>query len=220
MTITSPALIGIGGNGYECGKDSVADNLVAHRGFQKVFMSEPLERIIYIMNPWIKINKPVVNPYVEAEGQPKEQFVFWVGQVIKYRQLLEYTDYTGAKRQQDVREFLQLMGTEVGRKIIGENVWVSIADKAIWKVREGGTPVVITGMRYANELAAIKHHGGVLVWVERPGIEVNEHDSETSVKKEDFDIVVMNDGSLDDLEYRSLTMADTLETFIRRGEGL
>jgi hypothetical protein len=87
------------------------------------------------------------------------------------------------------------MGTEVGRMLFGENVWVDIADRKIQAI-EG--PVVITDVRFENEAEYVRSHGGEVWWVYRSGVgPVNSHASDNI----DFatDLIVPNDGTLEDL---------------------
>ena len=126
--------------------------------------------------------------------------------------------YTDAKKHRDAREYLQGLGTEVGRNMIGESTWTDIALEKIRTARAAGHPVVITGIRYPNELELIRSLGGLNVWIDRPqqaperhpltdaidealGIKdsTETHSSETTLSVEDFDAVVENHGSLGDL---------------------
>ncbi len=76
-----------------------------------------------------------------------------------------------------------------------EDVWV----KALL---DGGMParLAISDVRFPNEADAIRAFGGLVVRVERPGVgPINGHESEIALDGYDFDLVVVNDGTLDEL---------------------
>jgi hypothetical protein len=84
--------------------------------------------------------------------------------------------------------------------MIDENVWVDIAIRKIEALTAQGKSVAITGIRYLNERDMLNVLGGRGVWVERPGLEVKQgHASESSLSSADFDMVLFNDGTVEDL---------------------
>lgn len=74
------------------------------------------------------------------------------------------------------RQAMQFLGTEWGRKLIGDDFWI-----AAWRAaveRTGGFHVAGKGwdrlivaddVRFANEAKAIRDRGGIVVRIERPG---------------------------------------------------
>jgi hypothetical protein len=59
---------------------------------------------------------------------------------------------------------------------------------------------VITDTRFPNEAKAIKDAGGMVVRVERSGVKAtNAHPSETSLDNWEFDYVIHNNKSVNDL---------------------
>jgi hypothetical protein len=88
-----------------------------------------------------------------------------------------------------VREFLQKLDTLLEGEV--RNVREEDLIYPNW---------IITDTRFPNEAEAIKKAGGIIIRIERPGIDpVNLHTSETSLDKWNFDHVVVNDGSITDL---------------------
>lgn len=177
-------LFGIGG-ALRSGKDTVADYLVEKHGWIKLGMSEPLNNALLTMNPLVPVRK-------------------WglFTEYIPYAELHSRVGYTKAKTNYEVRRLLQVLGTEVGRKMINENVWVDIAARRIRVHAALGQNVIMTGIRFPNEIKMIQDLEGANLYVTRPDLEVSAgsgHDSETSVTKALFDIEIENDGSLDDL---------------------
>lgn len=201
-------LIGLGGK-LRAGKDVVGDYLAREHGFEKMGMSDALNEALQRIGPdgpWIRLDFDVypVRPWERSVRRGK----YFKGDFVRYRELLDAVGYVEAKRHQDVRAYLQGLGTEVGREMIGEDVWSEIARKKISRLLESGRSVAITATRFLNELDMVRSLGGLTVWIERPGEEtsmgeLSEHASENSVSAEDFDYVLMNDGTLDQL-YRKI----------------
>ena len=119
------------------------------------------------------------------------------------------------------RRILQLLGTEAGRQIIHPNIWVNSLmseykrkeddDRGVY--RENFTSNsnlypnwIITDMRFPNELEAVKSKGGITIRIERPN-EYKEgeptqrsiHPSETALDNAEFDYVVYNTGTIEQL---------------------
>jgi hypothetical protein len=55
---------------------------------------------------------------------------------------------------------------------------------------------IITDLRFPNELEAIKKRNGLTIRINRPGLEENNHISETALDNADFDYVIDNNTSL------------------------
>lgn len=202
-------LIGIGG-WKTSGKDRLADFLVEDHAYGKTFMSEPLLEAVLALHPdggpWVRLDRAVSVPPLRA--------VTWsAGEYVRFGELVERIGYTATKEHSDARAYLQGLGTEVGRRMFGEDVWTDIARSKLVDLHAQG-PAVITGMRYQNELDMVKSLGGVTVWVARPGLEEpnDTHTSETSLSREDFDILVDNDGTLKDLRREATLLHSFLAT--------
>lgn len=92
------------------------------------------------------------------------------------------------------RHAMQTLGTEWGRKLIHPDLWT---DTEMEKNAPFGC-VVFDDCRFPNEVAAIKLAGGQVVKIERPDLFTTmDHASEN--QKLDVDVIVQNDGTLDDL---------------------
>lgn len=201
-------LIGLGG--YEkAGKDAVADILVAEHGWQKTYMSEPLERALLALDPWIHINIIEYNQYGFRKLVLADS-VRWLdndGIMVLYSEIHKIIGYTESKKIANVVAMLQRLGTEVGRNIIGEQTWVIIAGQIIDGALYQQKAISITGIRYKNETAMIKARSGLLCWVKRPGIgPVNHHSSANTLTESDFDLVIENNGTLEDLSIQIATL--------------
>jgi len=127
------------------------------------------------------------------------------------------------------RKLLQLLGTECGRNIIHPNIWTNslFADYKGVKAPNGkwGGHIkypnwIITDVRFPNEAKAIKDRGGIIIRVNRFTEEQkiafaktragrsnnslqlvlkNQHPSETALDDYEFDYVVDNNGTLEEL---------------------
>lgn len=171
----------IGINGYaRAGKDEAAKALVAE-GFERIAFADVLRDMAY-----------AINPYVEYEsGDDIEPG--------RYRRLQDVVDVFGWENAKahypDIRRLLQRLGTEAGRDILGENIWVDTAF-----ARAASDDIVVTDVRFPNEGDAIKARGGVVVNITRPGVgPVNGHVSDNAMEDYRFDEYIRNDGAVEDL---------------------
>jgi hypothetical protein len=100
-----------------------------------------------------------------------------------------------------VRYALQSLGTEWGRKMIGDTVWV---DALIRRLTSGGK-FVIDDVRFPNEAQVLLDWGVTIVRVHRCGVAAMDHDSERGIPDELVNIDLSNSGSLEqtleDLEH-------------------
>lgn len=82
------------------------------------------------------------------------------------------------------RVAMQTLGTEWGREMIGEDLWVNAAMIHAGRIeRTSGSPVVFTDLRFPNEAEAIIEQGGIVIEVIRimgasGAITYNVHPSE------------------------------------------
>ena len=173
-----PKLMGIGGL-KQHGKDEFARNL--GEDWVVIGMAEPLYNQLIIKNYHVDIGPD--------------------GKLRRVTDVLADcgNDWVEAKKNPEIRRMLQVEGTEGGRNVFGEHM-------------EAGKNVAVTGIRFPNEAQAIRDNGGDLVWVERPGFvgdaDANSgHASENSVSSEDFDVIVLNDSTLDALRGKARTVS-------------
>lgn len=219
--MTDTLVIGLGGK-LRSGKDTVADYLASNHDFVKIGMSDALRLALYTQNPWIHITEAEARHLFELTGSAAvamgstgvRTIISPFDQWIKYRVIEDAVGYTEAKDAAgEVREALQVLGTEVGRQIIGENVWVDIAERGIAEYRAQGRSVALTGVRFENEQSMIRRIGGTLAWIERPGLDTATahaaHASEQATG-EDFDLTISNAGTLHDLYANTETLVASL----------
>jgi hypothetical protein len=185
-------LIGISGK-LRSGKDTVADYLVQKYGWVKLGMSDPLNDALIKLDPLILVPDDSVVP----RGYWRYQEI-----VTILEKHFPGDSYTQAKTIPEVRRLLQMLGTEIGRNMFGENVWVDLAADKIQRLRHEGKDVIITGIRFPNESLLIERLGGIRVLVERPGLantDFSSHASEVSLDHDAVDLVIHNSSDLDHL---------------------
>lgn len=158
----------IGLSGYaRSGKDTTAGILVAHYGFERRAFADVLREAVYRLNPQLT-------------------------ETVRVRDVVDEYGWEVAKSNPEVRRLLQVMGTEVGRAMLGEDVWVRRAMKSL------PAKTVFTDMRFPNEANAIRKRGGLVWRVNRPKfVAVNGHVSETALDSYTFDAVINNAGDLE-----------------------
>jgi len=105
-----------------------------------------------------------------------------------------------------VRDFLQKLGTDALRDGLHKNAWVNALMSDYIGMYDLDTDKttypnwIITDTRFPNEAQAIKQANGIIIRVERPGVKpINDHPSEVSLDKWEFDHVIENKGSVEDL---------------------
>jgi hypothetical protein len=99
------------------------------------------------------------------------------------------------------RLILQKMGTEACRHGIADNIWIAALEKRM----QGYDNVVISDVRFPNEMNFVRSAGGVIVRVKR-GKDPSEqelsklHISETAWNSYQPDYMIHNEGSMEDLK--------------------
>lgn len=181
-------IIGLG-HKAQVGKDSIADVLVRKHGFTRLAFADALKQAALDMDPLV-MSPGQVNVNLGA-GR------------LSY--IVEAMGWEDAKKINEVRRFLQELGVAVRR--IDPDIWVR---RVLGQLDD--LDYVITDVRFPNEFEALKGHGALLVEVVRPGLppltgRAARHASETALEGWDWDRVIKNDGTLDDLEY-------TVDTFL------
>lgn len=103
------------------------------------------------------------------------------------------------------RELMQLFGTEFGRNLLGEDIWLRVANTmldgvAVAPEYQDFIGVVIPDVRFENEAEWILGHGGHVIRIERPGVgPVNGHESEKPLPDHLVSYTLHNDKTVSDL---------------------
>lgn len=177
MTSTPTRFIGICGY-KQAGKDTAASALVAHLGYTRFALADPLKEMALDIDP------------ICPDGWLLTDFVGVVG-------------WDEAKQHPDVRRFLQRLGTEGCRKTFGDDVWIDLLLR-----NTAATPkVVVPDVRFPNELSRLAQEGALLLWIQRPGAEASAHASESSLAPHMAHVVIHNDGTIEEFQKKVLDAA-------------
>ena len=93
-----------------------------------------------------------------------------------------------------VRELLQKFGTAI-RNEVCDDFWV----KACLKDFEDDNNYLITDVRFKSEAKGITDKGGIIIRVNREGAGAGNHISEVDLDDYNFDWIIDNNGSMEDL---------------------
>lgn len=96
------------------------------------------------------------------------------------------------------RRMMQTLGTEWGRNLINPDLWLVMAHQRLLR---NGPGMVISDVRFENEAAWIRKHGGRIIHVIRPEAKaVEAHASEDGIEMQDTDARLFNSGTLEELQ--------------------
>jgi len=103
------------------------------------------------------------------------------------------------------RQLAQTLGTEWGRVCHGEDFWVNVLAMRAAAGKED--IILITDVRFPNEVDWLEQHGGFLVKIVRPGVEsVTPHESERWVETFDAWRTMFNDRSQEEFEEEAIEL--------------
>lgn len=169
-----PRLIGL--TGYaRSGKSTVAAILRQAHAFHEISFAEPIR----------DFTKLLLNYTADDLEAKKETPIAWLDGVTP-------------------RRMMQTLGTEWGRQLIHPEIWIRVAmHEAKACMAEGGSDVVISDVRFANEAKAIREAGGQIWRIYRDITEPKPgevlHPSESQVGTIPFDGFISNNGTLGEL---------------------
>lgn len=190
-----------------CGKDTAADYLVNFHEFRRESFAGILKDAVSAVFGW---DREMLEGRTRQSREWREQVDTWWANRLGMPELTP-------------RWVLQYWGTEVLRRGFHDDIWIAGLEN---KLRNSSDNVVISDCRFPNEIQAIKNQGGQVIWVQRGSLpewydhavaankgpshlgwalgkerlgKYKIHASETSWVGTDFDAIVDNNGSLDDL---------------------
>jgi hypothetical protein len=180
------------------GKDTIGDYLIKEKGFIHLSFAAVLKENVARLFCWdLEMCKGLTKESREWREQVDHQWSSILGQEITPRLALE------------------LGGTEGARNIYGENIFVGHVKMSIDKlISEGKENIVITDCRFPNEVSMIKSYdNSLLINVNRENCVpdwyedfmsgnldmTNIHPSKYMWIKNNFDVVINNNSSLQDL---------------------
>ena len=170
----------IGFNGpARAGKDTAARTLIYRYGFRRLAFADALKQAA-------KIIFGLTDAQVYGDDLKEVADPFW-----------------GASP----RDIMQRLGTECLRQGYADDVWI----KALFRQVEPHENYVITDVRFPNEADEVKRWGGRVIRIERPGAlgETMVHASETAMRGYDFDGVIVNDGTPEELARKVTSLVES-----------
>ena len=176
-----------------CGKDTVANILVAKYGFVRISFAAALKDVIAILFSW---------PRDMLEGDTSESRTW------REAPDAEWSLKTGIPGFSP-RKALQTVGTDLIRHHIYINLWIDIVEKRIAMILAANpeAKIVVTDCRFTNEVAAVKKFPGArVVRIVRPECEKGlhlssqSHLSETADLSDSVDITLVNNSTIEALE--------------------
>lgn len=197
--MAAPLVLGLLGR-KRSGKDTFAERLVSEHGFERLAFADALKATMYDLNPWVRVEEDEVGiVYGPASGMGRA-----IHLSIAY--IVDRIGWEAAKEVREVRRLLQDHGVAI-RDHVSPSVWVdAVASRVAVTVR----PVVITDVRFPNEMDFIRDVRGRCVRIVRPGVvSEDRHVSEVGLDDVYTDYVVRNSGSVGDLH----RVADDVATF-------
>jgi hypothetical protein len=172
------------------GKDVAAAALSRDLGYRRIAFADKLRELALAADPIVTGATQTANIGI-GRGR-----LSWVVQGIGWEEAKEIYP--------EVRKFLQDLGLGA-RKTFGEDFWV---ERALHNV---SGDVVVSDVRFHNEAEAIRDRGGFLIRIDRPGRHAEGHVSETALAGfEGWDAVIVNDGTVQDLEMRVVQVVKDL----------
>jgi hypothetical protein len=190
------------------GKDTAADYLVNFHGFRRDSFANTLKDAVACVFGW---DRTLLEGRTKEAREWREQVDTWWAERLNMPNLTP-------------RLMLQLWGTEVCRNGFHDDIWIASLEN---KMRKTSDNIVISDVRFPNEIKAIHNAGGIVIRVKR-GIDpvwfaaaesynrgpngnvswsiskshldqLNIHASETAWVGGNIDAVISNDGTIDDL---------------------
>jgi hypothetical protein len=135
-------LLGFAGSG----KSTVGDYLVQNHGYEQYAFADSLKDAVSVIFNWDRA-------LLEGDTKPSRAF----------RENVD--DFWSARlgRRITPRMILQQVGTDAMRNVIDQNIWVHSLESKI----TGKDNVVITDVRFPNEIDCIQRLGGKLIRIQR-----------------------------------------------------
>tara|TARA_Y100001963_G_scaffold158566_1_gene258676 strand:+ start:8299 stop:8886 length:588 start_codon:yes stop_codon:yes gene_type:complete len=172
-------IIGLTG-GKGCGKTTIARVLRDKYGFTILSFATPLKEMLEVM------------------GVPD-----------KYIYDVDHKELPVPGFGKSARFMMQTLGTEWGRGLVSENIWVKALETKLSDIQGD---VVLDDVRFPNECALVHSKKGKVVRVNRPGLSDDLHVSETGVFDQDVD------GEIDNLSNYYSDLENSVTHYMEIGQ--
>jgi dephospho-CoA kinase len=169
------------------GKDTVAGYLQRQYHYHLFRFADPLKQALQTMFG--------IAPEVWEDRAAKEAALPWLGVSPRY--------------------LAQTLGTDWGRRMIADDLWIRVMERRIERHRDHR--IIIPDVRFDNEAALIKRHGGVVVKLFRDSApDVLLHASEAGVSDLLCDDFIANNGTIDGLYKTAVEVLEQLASVSER----
>lgn len=157
------------------GKTSIAKEL-EKIGFERISFADPIKIMLFAL-----FNECGFD-YITAElllNQEKEIILEKIGK--------------------SARQMMQSLGTDWGRNMVNDDLWLLCARNKIEKHHSSN--IVIDDVRFNNEAQMIRDLGGLIINIDRTAgnIDFDAHVSESGIIMKPGDVMLTNDGTIWDL---------------------
>lgn len=155
-----------------CGKTTLANYLVQEHQFVEISFAEPIRDMVASL---LRIDRSIFDAMI-TDRTTKESPLPNIGA--------------------SPRRLMQTIGTEWGRKLIDDDLWVNLARDRIefieQTLRHEYAGIVISDVRFENEAKFIRANG-LLLHIARPDlVPIDQHESENGVKIHHRDQLILN----------------------------
>jgi hypothetical protein len=130
------------------GKDTVADLLVQHYGFQKLSFAGPIKDVVSILFQW---------PRDRLEGSTEEDRT--------WRETIDASWSSLLCMEITPRKMLQMIGTNMFRQVLSPHFWTSVMESKLNELQ--CDRIVITDCRFLEEIELLRKFSGTVIRVER-----------------------------------------------------
>lgn len=157
------------------GKSELAKQLNWHRGYWRFAFADPIKESCAVMLRLQGVPEDEIRRLVWGDGKEEE---------------CEY--FNGRSNRHVQKSF----GTEWGRELIDWDLWIGMWERRVLHKRRIPNiyqNIVAEDIRFLNEAKVIRRHGGKIIRIERPGLElVDDHISELEYLRIEPDLIIHN----------------------------
>lgn len=172
------------------------DNDVEMANQALIWMPDVISEHLHHETTWTQLALTAKD--MRAHPELYEKLLAYLAKIRKDHTIVEQTVTTAAKEQ--YRELLQWLGGYFVAKI-SPTIWYDELFRRIDLHDARRDLVIVNGVRYVSDAAAIREHGGRVVQVVRPGQPRNHSDvTEAEGSKIEPDIILQNNGSVNELQ--------------------
>lgn len=117
------------------------------------------------------------------------------------------------ENKENYRPFLQWLGGYLVEKV-KQTIWYDEILRRIYDAQSHGSQLcIVGGLRYPSDAAAIRHAGGIIIKVYRPGHLQNDMLDPTERERDNIpvDCTIMSNGSVEDVKRTTIKVLDDIK---------